>query len=382
MKKRINLLREFSVPLIAGVIVALVWANLPGNGYRDFINAPVFGTLSLEFITNDIFMVFFFGIAAVEITLSCLPGGALNPPLKAVNPLLSTLGGVLGPALIYLTLNYFFGSRLSMRGWGIPTATDIAFAWLAARLIFGNNHPVISFLLLLAIADDAIGLVIIALFYPDPSNPVLPAWLALTLAGMAVSFFLRGKMVRNYWPYLVLGGILSWTGLIKAHLHPALALVFIVPFMPYPVRSGKHVFDEDPRDLSTLSRFERDWKVIVDFGLFLFGLANAGVAACGIQALTWIVFFALLFGKSLGIFSMGWAAERLGFPLPKGMDKRHLLVAGVISGTGFTVALFMCGVAFSAPDLQAAAKIGAMLSLFSALVAALVARALKIGRTP
>ena len=88
-----------------------------------------------------------------------------------MNPLLATIGGVVGPVAVYLLLNSLIGSPALMNGWGIPTATDIAFAWLAARLIFGDNHPVIAYLLLLAIADDAIGLVIIALFYPDPHHP-------------------------------------------------------------------------------------------------------------------------------------------------------------------------------------------------------------------
>ena len=100
---------------------------------------------------------------------SCLPGETLDPVQKAVNPLLATIGGVIGPVTMYFLLNYFLGSPNLIRGWGIPTATDIALAWLAARLVFGTNHPVIAFLLLLAIADDAIGLVIIAVFYPRPA---------------------------------------------------------------------------------------------------------------------------------------------------------------------------------------------------------------------
>lgn len=138
-------------------------------------------------------MVFFFAIAAVEIVQSLSPGGDLNPLKKAVNPLMATMGGVLGPVAVYLLLNSIIGSPEYLRGWGIPTATDIALAWLVARFVFGDKHPAVSFLLLLAIADDAIGLVIIAIFYPDPVNPVEPIWLLVTLAGMAISFILRKK---------------------------------------------------------------------------------------------------------------------------------------------------------------------------------------------
>lgn len=374
MKQKINLLREFSVPLILGVVTAVVWANLDPAGYAAFDYNHFFGPLSFHFVTNELFMVFFFGIAAVEITQSCLPGGDLNPPRKAVNPLLATLGGVLGPVAVYFLLNALFGAPTFANGWGIPTATDIALAWLAARLVFGDGHPAISFLLLLAIADDAIGLAIIAIFYPDPSVPAEPFWLLLTVAGMGVAWVLRCAKAKSYWPYLLLGGVPSWFGLHEAHLHPALALVFIVPFLPHPPRETKHMFEEDPRDRSTLSRFEHDWKIIVDFGLFMFGLANAGVPFSGIGTATWLVFLSLLAGKALGIFSFGILGKKLGFPLPDGMKKRDLIVAGVIAGIGFTVALFVAGEAFTDTHIQGAAKMGAMLSIAAFPMAVFLAR--------
>ena len=374
MKQKINLLREFSIPLILGVLTAVAWANLDPEGYAAFDHDHFFGPLSFHFVANELFMVFFFGIAAVEITQSCLPGGDLNPPRKAVNPLLATLGGVIGPVAVYFLLNHFMGSPAFANGWGIPTATDIALAWLAARLVFGDGHPAISFLLLLAIADDAIGLAIIAIFYPDPAVPAEPLWLVLTVAGMAVAWLLRKAKTKSYWPYLLLGGVPSWLGLHEAHLHPALALVFIVPFLPHKRREAKHLFEQDPRDRSTLSRFEHDWKIIVDFGLFMFGLANAGVGFSGVGTVTWLVFISLLAGKALGIFSFGFLGRKLGFPLPNGMKKRELLVAGVIAGIGFTVALFVAGEAFTEPEVQGAAKMGAMLSIAAFPLAVFLAR--------
>lgn len=378
MREKINMLREFSIPLILGVLTAVVWANLYPAGYAAFNHNPFIGPFTFHFVTNELFMVFFFGIAAVEITQSCLPGGDLNPLKKAVNPLLATLGGVLGPVAIYSLLNYFIGSPGFANGWGIPTATDIALAWLAARMIFGDSHPVISFLLLLAIADDGIGLAIIAIFYPDPAVPAEPLWLLLTVAGMCGAWVLRSMKAKSYWPYLLLGGIPSWFGLHEAHLHPALALVFIVPFLPHPPRESKHIFEEDPRDRSTLARFEHEWKIIVDFGLFMFGLANAGVRFSGVGTATWLVFLALLAGKSIGIFSLGCIGRKLGFPLPDGMGKRELLVAGVIAGIGFTVALFVAGEAFTDPGVQGAAKMGAMLSIAAFPTAFVLARLLGI----
>ncbi|MBU4034039.1 MAG: Na+/H+ antiporter NhaA, partial [Proteobacteria bacterium] len=263
------MLREFSVPLLSGVVVALIWGNLSPESYHYFNHEPLVGKLSFHFIANELFMVLFFGMAAAEITKSCLPGGDLHPLRKAINPLLATFGGVAGPVLVYFGLNALIGNSELRGGWGIPTATDIALAWLVATLVFGKRHPAISFLLLLAIADDAIGLAIIAIFYPDPMHPVALQWLGLTLGGMGIAFLLFRRKAASYWPYVILGGGLSWVGLFKAHIHPALALVFIVPFLPHPPREQKHLFEEDPRDLSPLASFEHEWKVVVDFGLFM-----------------------------------------------------------------------------------------------------------------
>lgn len=367
MKHRLNLLREFSIPLLSGVVVAIIWANLDPSGYRSFNSTPFLGKLSFHFVANELFMVLFFGIAAVEITQSFLPGGDLNPIAKAVNPLLGTLGGVLGPVVVYLSLNSWIGGPELRNGWGIPTATDIALAWLAARMVFGAAHPAVSYLLLLAVADDAIGLAIIAVFYPDPSMPTEPLWLLLTVAGMAVAYLFRRFRIRSYWPYVLVGGAMSWTGLHHAHLHPALALVFIIPFLPHAKFERKHLFEEDTSDRTPLALFEHEWKIFVDFGLFMFSLANAGVQFSNMGTVTMLVLVSLLAGKTCGIFLFGWFASKIGFDLPRGMNRRDLLIAGMIAGTGFTVALFVTGEAFTDPEITGAAKMGAMLSLIAAI---------------
>ena len=382
MKRRINLLREFSVPLLSGVVVALIWANMAPEGYRQFIHAPLLGPLNFHFLTNELFMVLFFGMAAAEITQSCLPGGDLHPLRKAVNPLLATLGGVVGPVLVYLGLNALIGSPSLRGGWGIPTATDIALAWLVASLVFGRRHPAISFLLLLAIADDAIGLAIIAVFYPDPLHPLALQWLGLTLAGMLVAFLLRRNKGISYWPFLLLGGGLSWLGLFKAHIHPALALVFIVPFLPHPPSEHKHLFEEDHCDMTPLARFEHEWKVLVDFGLFMFGLANAGVEFAAIGVPTWLVLSALVIGKTGGIFSMGLLGKKLGYPLPLHVGKKELLLVGLIGGLGLTVALFVAGEAFTDPLIQGAAKMGALGSAGCGILAIIGGRLMQVRRRP
>lgn len=380
MKQHLNMLREFSVPLLAGVVVALLWANNAPESYHHFNHERLIGPISFHFIVNDFFMVLFFGIAAAEITQSCLPGGELHPLRKAINPLLATVGGVVGPVLVYLVLNAIVGDPSLRQGWGIPTATDIALAWLVASLVFGRRHPAISFLLLLAIADDAIGLAIIAIFYPDPTVPVAPQWLVLVLSGIGAATLLRRRNVQNYWPYIIIGGGLSWAGLFMAHLHPALALVFIVPFLPHPPRETKHIFEEDTHDLSPLASFEHEWKVMVDFGLFMFGLTNAGVQLTSIGNATWLVLASLVIGKTGGIFFMGWIGQRLGYPLPSKVGMMELALVGLIAGIGLTVALFVAGEAFTDTAIQGAAKMGALLSAGCAIVAIIMGRLMKVRR--
>ena len=409
MKKIIQTLQEFSIPLIAGVIVAMLLANTNFELYQAIVNTPLtdmWGLLmgnaheavhhdgwkhyiTIHFLANDILMALFFGIAAKEITEACLPNGALNPPSKAVNPLMATVGGVLGPVAVFLGLNMLFGQSEWQRGWGIPTATDIALAWLVARLIFGKSHPAVSFLLLLAVADDAIGLAIIAIGYPDPLHPTEWAKLVWLIPGMSFAAFLRYRNVQSWKPYIAVGGAFTWWGLYSAHLHPALALVFIVPFLPAPKRdeglfaspeyddsdahAGHHTHAHSP-----LENFEHDLKLFVDLGLFFFAFANAGVPMSEANGLTWILLAALVLGKTIGIVGCSLFATKVGFPLPAGMNIRHLFVTGLIAALGLTVALFVSTQAFTTPSLQGAAKMGAVFSAGAAFIAWIVAELLGI----
>ncbi|MFQ6027989.1 MAG: Na+/H+ antiporter NhaA [Dehalococcoidia bacterium] len=396
-------LQEFSIALILGVFAGLVMANVDQQLYQAWVNHPVIGEgagpfgheLTIHFLINEVFMVFFFGIAAKEITESLLPGGALNPVRKAVNPLLGTLGGVMGPAGLYFLLTFAFygGSEhfgVVANGWGIPTATDIALAWLVARMVFGRRHPAVNFLLLLAVADDGIGLGIIAGFYPDPELSMMPVWLLLTVGAMGVALAMRRLKVNNWVPYIAVAGVLSWVGLLKASIEPALALVPIVPFLPTtngPELEPGHGADGHGSDTglgsvvpgaSPLEQFENRLKPIVDFGLFFFAFANAGVAFSTINQVTVIVLLSLVVGKTVGISSFSLAAAKIGFPLPTGMGARHLLVAALIAGLGLTVALFVAGKAFSGPPFQDAARMGAVLSGSVALLALAVGAAFKV----
>ena len=399
-------IQDYSLPLIFGVFAALAAANLYHDDYHHWVHGNLFGELtllghelSLHFLINDIFMVFFFGIAAKEITDAILPGGSLNPPSKAINPLLGTVGGVLGPVGVFLALVAVFHKGDAnyaeiANGWGVPTATDIALAWLAARLVFGARHSAVNFLLLLAVADDAIGLGIIAVAYPDPAHPVEITNLLWTLGGMGVALGLRLAKVQNWVPYILIGGGLAWFGLLTAYLHPALALVFIVPFLPATrPTSGLITEEEDVAGALTdthahdtpLERFEHTLKTPVDYGLFLFAFANAGVEFANMGSLTWIILASLVAGKTLGIFLFSSIGAKLGFPLPEGMNLKTLVMAGLIAGLGLTVALFVSGEAYPASNpvtaiMQGEAKMGALFSGGIFVLAIVLGRVLRIKR--
>ncbi len=385
MKSFVQTCRTYSIPLIAGVIVALIAANLFPEAYHHIVHTPIIGEhINLHFLVNDIFMVFFFGTAGVEIVNSLSPGGALNPPKKAITPLMATAGGVLGPIVLFFILNMIMGSPEYTNGWGITTATDIALSWLVAKLIFGNNHPAIKFLLLLAVVDDAIGLVIIAVFYPSPDKPFLPLWLALIPVAIVVAFIMKKMKVKPFMAYVLIPGTIAWFGLHTAGLHAALALVFIVPFMPKGDHAEAH---EDQHGLddavhgSTLHNFEEKIGPIVDFGLFFFGFTAAGVGFSTVSSLSFIIMIALIFGKTIGIFLMTViSAKGLKVPLPEGMDLKDTVVVGAIGGIGLTVALFVCESAFIDPVMIASAKMGALFSIGAAVLAFVLNPIMRKGR--
>ena len=149
---------EHALVLPVGAIVALVWANTAPSRYYALAHR-------LEFVVNDVGMVFFFALATKEIVEATAPGGALHTWRRAALPAVAAVGGMIGPALIYVAYVNWVDQPVLLRGWAIPCATDIAFSYLVAKAIF-PRHPAVPFLLLLAIADDAFGLVILALFYP------------------------------------------------------------------------------------------------------------------------------------------------------------------------------------------------------------------------
>lgn len=372
VRKAVEFAVENSLLMVLGAVVALIWANTAPDGYEAAVHP-------LHFAVNDIGMVFFFGLAVKEIIEATAPGGALHSFRRASVPIIAAVGGMLGPAGLYIVLATGLGVPELLRGWAIPCATDIAFSYLVARFVFGPGHPAVPFLLLLAIADDAFGLVILAVFYPSGElRPVLCA--ALLAAAVLTAWWLRRRGTRNFWLYLLGPGSLSWVGLYLGGLHPALALVPVLPWLPHAALDpGVYVDASDPQQ-DPLSEFERWWQVPVEGILFLFALTNAGVPVGSAGIGTWIVLVAILVGKPLGIAAASMLAMAIGLRLPDGLRRRDVVVVGLTAGIGFTVALFFATAAFPLGAALQQAKLGALFSLSAGLLALAAAWLLRAGR--
>lgn len=272
---------------------------------------------------------------------------------------MATAGGVLGPVCLYLVLAKLVAPELTS-GWVVPTATDIAFALLAARFIFKEGHPAIPFLLTLAVVDDGIGLALIPSVY---SEGVQWAWFAVVLAGIVGgTYLMRGFGVRKWYWYLMVLGIPGWLGFLWLEVEPAMALVPLVALMPH---AHNDLGFWNPRELErhdSLSEMEHAIKPWIGVILLIFGFANAGIDLGSFGTPTWIVLVALVGGKIVGIIAFTMLGLRLGLKLPDGMRKADVPVLAAIAGIGFTVALFVAGVAFDG-EIGDQAKLGAFLTL-------------------
>ncbi len=422
-----NFVSDYSILLLVGAAAALLWANVDPHGYHHVVEFPIWfnswiGTdiqrwtlaygdaaqhyevgdvekvMTFHYLVNDMLMALFFAIAAKEVWEAViLKNGSLRGR-KAASPLIATAGGMVGPIAVYLGLAMLMGSDTYdavARGWAVPTATDIAFSYLVGRIVFGAGHPAVRFLLLLAIADDAGGLIILAIFYPTAE--LAPAWLLMSFGAAALVYlafnFLprrldRGNQarpnstwMRKYlgpWPY-VLAGIVSWFGFAQSGIHPALGLLPVVPAIPHADRAFG-IFSGAERYLTDLLNvMEHALRYPVDIVLLLFGLANAGVEFSAISEPTWLVVAGLFLGKPTGIFLFGWiAAKPMGLGLPAGMRVVDLVVIGFVAAIGFTVALFIAAVAFEPGPVQDAAKMGALFSFAAAGIAILAGRLFRV----
>ncbi len=359
-----------SVLLLGGTITAVAWANIDLASY-DTVAHP------LHFWVNDVGMVFFFALAAKEVFEATLPGGPLASPRRALSPLAAAVGGMVAPALIYVVLASTWGPAELTRGWAIPCATDIAFSAMIARIIFPAAHPAIPFLLLLAIADDALGLIILAVFYPSGALS-FPALIGFMTAAVILAGWLKRRRAQSFWLYVIGPGSLSWAGLYLGGFHPALALVPIIPFMPHSPRDLGLFDPREEHRPDTLNHFEHWWATPVQFVLLLFGFANAGVPFEQIGAGTYYVLAGLLLGKPSGVVLFSGLARLGGGSLPPGLRTSDLLVVGVVASIGFTVSLFFATAAFPGGPALAETKMGALLSFVAAPLAVILSRVLRV----
>jgi Na+:H+ antiporter, NhaA family len=373
-------LREFLNAEVAGGVVlavaaavALIWANSPLADSYDALwernltigvgSASI--TEDLRHWVNDGLMAVFFFVIGLEIKRE-LVTGELRDPRAALLPVLAAAGGVALPALIFLSLTS--GSPAAL-GWGIPVATDIAFA-LGVLALLGERVPIGAklFLLTIAIVDDIIAITIIAIAYSDTIHP---GWLGGAAAGLLAIVGLRAMGVGVIWPYVPLG-IAVWVATLESGVHATIAGVALGLLTPATPVGGRNVLDTLEHRLHPFSAF-----LIVP----LFALANAGVAlerdalaSANAGRLAYAVVAGLVAGKLLGIAGVTLLARRFRLgTLPEAVTPRYVWGLAALAGIGFTVSLFIAELAYAQPALTDAAKIGILAgSLVAAIAGAII----------
>ncbi len=400
--------------LLAMSVVAVVLANSPlRDAYLHLTHAPVvfrIGAAALEMswlhLVNEGLMVFFFFIVGLEIKRE-LWVGELSEPRKALLPIIAALGGMLTPALFYMSQNLSgeFG-----RGWGIPMATDIAFC-VSVLVLLGRRIPqaLTIFLVSLAIVDDIGAVIVIAAFYTQSLHLPSLAWAAAVLA-VLVAFNLSG--VRRTLPFALAGGVM-WVLMYQSGVHATITGILVAFCIPARARYSPNLFCSTLEELvarfrkgcgkdetvltstelqsvlnrlddevqfadSPLRRMEDKMHLPVALLVIpIFALTNAGIEmewgnVMGTlrHPVTLGVVSGLLLGKMAGIFLFSWAGIRLGLvSMPSGVTLRHLMGVGFLGGIGFTMSIFIAELSFpESREVLLMAKSGIMLaSLLSAL---------------
>jgi NhaA family Na+:H+ antiporter len=351
-----------------GALIALVWANTAAESYFRFSH-------TLAFAVNEVAMAFFFGLVAQEVWEATMRGGALHTWRGWGLPLIGAAGGVAGAGAVYLAYITVKQEALLEQGWPIACAIDIAAAYYVLKIVWHRSRA-LPFVLLLALATDALGILVVAL--RPHTLPVRPGGVALALLAIAVAVTLKKWRVRSFWPYLLVCGPLFWFALYFEGVHPALALIPLVPFLPHRARRIEMM--ADPPDDDDVHHFEHEWNEVVQVVLFLFGLINAGVLLRGYSTGTWAVMAAALVGRPIGILAAVALAVAFGFPLPRRVGWRGLLVIALATSSGFTFALFFATGAIPIGPVLAQIKLGALASVVAAPLTVAVARVLHVGR--
>lgn len=316
---------------------------------------------------NDGFMAVFFLLVGLEIKREIV-SGELSTRSRALLPAIAAFGGMVVPALVYYVIN--MDTPENLRGWAIPAATDIAFA-LGVLSLLGSRAPVRLKVLLTAIAiiDDLGAILIIAFFYTDnvATDP-----LYFVVAALVVMFLLNNRNVSSTAPYIIVGTIL-WVAVLKTGVHATLAGVVTAFFIPMACKRDK--------SYSPLKHLEHALHPWVAFGILpIFAFANAGVPFTGmslnslLDPVTLGIILGLVVGKQLGIFTLLWITIKLGFsPMIKGASWMHLYGVSILCGIGFTMSLFIGGLAFEGLEQQASIRLGVLVgSIISAVMGYLI----------
>jgi Na+:H+ antiporter, NhaA family len=357
----IELLRDFfrlqaaaGIVLMAAAALAMIVANSPWSGaYEAFRHLPIGFTVGgfalvkgAEHWINDGLMAVFFLLVALEIKRETLTG-QLSSREQMLLPVLCAIGGVVVPAILFWSLNE--SDPVALRGWAVPTATDIAFA-LGILALLGSRVPLGMKLLLstIAVVDDLVAILIIAIFYTHDLAAHQLAWAG---AGIGSMLLLNWRGVTRLWPYLLLGALV-WYFVLKSGVHATLAGV--VTGLLIPLRGGKadSTQADAPSPLESLEHALHPWVAYLVLPLFAF--ANAGLALVGLQAGDLLapvplgIVLGLVVGKPVGIVAVAALARAAGIArFPEGMDFKAMVGLGMLCGVGFTMSLFISNLAFA-----------------------------------
>jgi NhaA family Na+:H+ antiporter len=344
-------------------LLALIANNSPLSGfYSSFLSTPVeiqFGSFEIAkpllLWINDGLMAIFFFLVGLEIKSEVLDG-ELSTFDKASLPIFAAIGGVVVPALVYVYFNYT--DPVLIQGWAIPAATDIAFA-LGILALVGSRVPVSLKILLLAVAiiDDLVAIIIIALFYTQDLSLVALGWGGVGVAGLIA---LNRMGVMRITPYALIG-VFVWACVLKSGVHATLAGVITALAIPLHAK--------DPNASSPLHRAEHGLHIWVAFLILpLFAFANAGVSLAGITfsdvlaPLPLGIALGLFVGKQVGVFSFSWLAVKLGLAkLPTGANWCQLYGIACLTGVGFTMSLFIGTLAFEGDETLNAVRLGVLM---------------------
>lgn len=366
--------------LIIAAVLALLLANSPLDEaylwFRQMPVAVVFGSLEIAkpllLWINDGLMAVFFLLVALEIKREAL-SGQLSSKEQLILPMACAAAGVLVPALIFWVMNR--GDAESMRGWAIPTATDIAFA-LGVLALLGSRVPLGMKLLLstIAVVDDLIAIVIIAVFYSHGMSWIALGWAAVAIAGMVL---LNRRGVTALTPYLLLGVVL-WICVLKSGVHATLAGVVTGLMIPHYDKRNEIDDAVEHSPLESLEHALHPWVAYAILPVFAF--ANAGLALSGIklhdllQPLPAGIALGLVLGKPVGIVGMALLMRATGIArFPEGMDLRAMIGLGLLCGIGFTMSLFIGSLAFVRSPLHyTESVIGVLMASVIAAVLGLV----------